>query len=367
MALSPSRSLPEIQQKSDDSGCALAESAIPLVDVVRGGLAESVHRGAFAIVDSSGMVIASAGNVEAPFFARSALKPLQLVAMLRAGLELPEELLALGAASHSGAQQHIDGARRILEQHGLDVSALRNVTDLPYGASERETYIRQGGVPSQLAQNCSGKHAAMVSTCTINGWSSENYLDPTHPLQRLIETTVDELTSERAADHTTDGCGTPLYSYSLRGVARAYARLGAAEAGTNEARVAAAMRAHPEMVAGEGRDVTALMRSVPGLLAKDGAEAVQLLALRRPESDHGAPGLGIAIKIADGSDRARAPITRRILTALGVSAEAIEKVETVPILGGGQQVGQLRVTEATENILGGLDCVYSSTSSNDKR
>lgn len=316
---------------------------VPLVEVTRGDLVEGVHLGSFAVIDAEGRPLVSAGEVAAPFYPRSTLKPLQLLAMLRLGLDLPTELLALAAASHSGAAEHIDGARRILDHYELDETALGNVVDLPYGSAERESHLAAGGQRSRPAQNCSGKHAAMVATCRINGWDLASYLDPTHPLQRHISATIGELTDEIPATVSTDGCGTPLPAVTLTGMARAFARLSAAPNGTSAARVASAIRACPDMVAGADRDVTALMHAVPGLIAKDGAEAVQLL---------GIDGIGIAIKIADGSDRARLPIATRILSALPAPTEAAVDIVSPPILGGGREIGGLRVTREVEDILG---------------
>lgn len=311
---------------------------VALVESTRGKLVESVHFGSFSVVDSTGKSLLAAGAPAAPMYARSSLKPLQLAAMIRAGLELPDDLLALSAASHSGAGKHQEGAQRILALHGLDKSALRNVADLPYGVAEREEWLRSGGVATQLAQNCSGKHAAMVATCVINGWSLDDYLAPEHPLQKHVEATLSELIGESPAASTVDGCGTPLFAYSLNGLARSYAILAASAADTPEGRVVTAMRRHPDMVAGEGRDVTALMRLVPDVFAKDGAEAVQLVGLR--------PGVGIAVKISDGYDRARLPITLRLLEAMGVPSDLLQELPHPAVLGGGRAVGELRVTES---------------------
>ena len=308
---------------------------VPLVEVTRGPLVEGVHYGSFAVVSPDGSVLAEGGDGAAPMYPRSALKPLQAVAMVRAGLDLPDHLLALSAASHSGAPIHRVGAQEILEMHGSDADALRNVRDLPYGTEERLVFVGDGGEPSRLAQNCSGKHAAMVATCLVNGWSTDDYLGAEHPLQRLVEATVAELTGERAAAVTVDGCGTPLFAHSLRGMARAYARLATASDGTAEARVAAAMRAFPQMVAGEERDVTTMMRVVPGFVAKDGAEGVQLGGLA-------SPAVGIAVKVSDGGDRARSTITAGILEALGVDRDALTRLRSAPVLGGGEPVGELR-------------------------
>src|SRR5690606_18106755 len=161
-----------------------------------------------------------------------------------------------------------------------------------------------------LAQNCSGKHAAMLCTAALNGWSLDDYLDPAHPLQQAIAATVEDLTGQRVANVSVDGCGAPLFAVSLHGLARAAARSSTAAPGTPEARVADAMRAHAEMASGSGRDVAALMRAVPGLLAKDGYEGVQIAAL--PD------GHAVAVKIADGASRARGPVTARALALAGV-------------------------------------------------
>jgi L-asparaginase II len=308
--------------------------------LTRDGLVEGVHYGSLIATDPDGGTLLEAGDPLAAFYPRSSLKPLQAVALVRAGLDIPSELLALTAASHSGAPIHRVGALRILELHGLTPAALENTTDLPYGVNEREEWLRAGRMPSQLAQNCSGKHAAMAATCVINGWSVKGYLAPEHPLQRLVAETVQELTGEAPFGMSTDGCGTPLFALTLRGMARAFGRLtAAAEAGSGnaEAAVAHAMRNHPEMVAGEGRDVTDLMRLAPGIVAKDGFEGVQLVGL--PD------GRGVALKISDGGDRARMPVTVRALEALDVDTAPLTGMATSPVLGGDNQVGVLKATD----------------------
>jgi L-asparaginase II len=327
----------------------------PLVAAVRDGLVESVHYGSAIATAADGSTVASAGDPFAPFYPRSSLKPLQAVAMVRAGLELPADLLALAAASHSGAAGHLEGALRILELHGLSVSDFANSTDLPYGVNEREEWLRNGGWATQLAQNCSGKHAAMAATCVINGWPVQGYLDPSHPLQQLVGETVKELTGEEPFAFSTDGCGTPLFALTLRGMARAFGRIAHAAADSlatdddggpasqsAEAAVGLAMQRHPEMVAGEGRDVTELMRLLPGSVAKDGFEGVQLVGL--------ADGSAVAVKISDGGDRARMPATVKLLEKLGASSKngadiaPISAIATAPVLGGGRQVGLLQAT-----------------------
>jgi L-asparaginase II len=316
----------------------------PLAFQTRDGLVESVHCGSLIATAPGGRTLFSAGEPQASFYPRSSLKPLQSVAMVRAGLDLPADLLALTAASHSGAARHLDGALRILELHGLTPAALENSSDLPYGVREREGYLRDGGRPTQLAQNCSGKHAAMAATCVINGWPVQGYLDPSHPLQKLVAETVTDLTGEEPAGLSTDGCGTPLFALTLAGMARAFGRLASAELADGasapespEAAVAHSMRRHPDMVAGEGRDVTDLMRLLPGALAKDGFEGIQLVGL--PD------GRGVAVKISDGGDRARMPVTVRALEALDVDTSALAGIATGAVLGGGRQVGLLQAAD----------------------
>ncbi|GGX70931.1 asparaginase [Streptomyces anandii] len=310
----------------------------PVAHVIRGSVIEGVHYGSVVVLGADGHVGLQLGDIEAAFFPRSALKPLQAVAMVRAGLPLDGDLLSLAAASHSGEERHLAGARRILELAGLTEDDLRNVPDLPYDPVVRDAWVREGRMPSRLAQNCSGKHAAMLYTCRLNGWSLEDYLDPAHPLQRAIAGAVEDLTGQRVAHVTVDGCGAPLFAVSLHGLARAAARLTTAAAGTPEARVAGAMREHAEMASGSGRDVAALMRAVPGLLAKDGFEGVQMAAL--PD------GRAVAVKIADGANRARIPVAAAALARAGVDPAPLAEFAGEPLLGGGEPVGRVRPVRA---------------------
>ncbi|NEA98491.1 asparaginase [Streptomyces sp. SID13726] len=314
----------------------------PVAHVVRGGLIEGIHYGSVVVLDHDGDVRFQLGDIEAAFYPRSALKPVQAVAMVRAGLPLDGELLSLTAASHSGEERHLAGARRILELAGVPEDALRNVPDMPYDPAVRDTWIREGRGPSRLAQNCSGKHAAMLYTCALNDWPLDGYLDPAHPLQQAIAEIVEDLTGQRIARVTVDGCGAPLFSVSLHGLARAAARITSAAPGTPEARVADAMRAHPEMASGAGRDVAALMKAVPGLLAKDGFEGVQVAAL--PD------GRAVAVKISDGANRARIPVTAAALARAGVSADLLTEFQGEALLGGGMEVGSVRPVRSLDPV-----------------
>ncbi|MBY8888943.1 asparaginase [Streptomyces sp. PTM05] len=308
---------------------------VPIAHLVRGDLVEGVHHGSLAVLGPTGDVMLEAGDTEAAFYPRSALKPLQAVAMVRAGLPIREELLALAAGSHSGEERHVTVARWILAHGDLAEEDLRNPPDLPYGSLARDAWLRRGLGPSRLAHNCSGKHAAMLLTCQVRGWSTKDYLDPGHPLQREIAATIEEFTGQSVAAVSADGCGAPLFAVSLRGLARAARQLAVAvPTDAAAARVATAMRAHPEMVGGTGRDVTRLMRALPGLLAKDGFEGVQFAALR--------DGRAVAVKISDGGDRARMPVTAAALERAGVNPALLTAFATTPVTGGGMSVGELR-------------------------
>jgi L-asparaginase II len=299
----------------------------PIAHVTRSGFLESVHHGVAVALDAAGSVVVRVGDPAAVVLPRSSLKPVQLLAMLRAGLELTGPQLALAAASHSGEPFHLAVVGEILRAGGFTEQDLRNTPNLPLDADERLRWQCAGHPAAPLAQNCSGKHAAMLATCALNGWSTAGYLDPEHPLQRLVLATVAELTGEPVDVVAVDGCGAPAFGTSPIGLARAFAAIARAEPGTPGARVADAIRAHPEHLGGTGRDVTELIRAVPGLIAKDGAEGVYAAAL--PD------GRAAVLKIADGSPRARQPVMLALLRELGSGAE----LAGTPVLGHGRPVG----------------------------
>ena len=293
----------------------IARHPAPLAHVVRDGVVESVHHGHVVALDTAGTAALTAGDPAVTLLPRSTLKPLQAVALLRAGLDLDGPLLALAAASHSGEAGHLDGVDAILAAAGLDATALRNTPDLPFGVAQAAEW-RAAGRPAQArAQNCSGKHAAMLATCVRRGWPLDSYLDPGHPLQRAVRGVVEELTGEPVAHVAVDGCGAPLFSTSLLGLARAYRRIAVAAPDTAEGRVAAAMRAHPWWLSGTGRDVVALTAALPGLLVKDGAEGV--LAGAWPD------GRAFAVKVLDGSTRPLVAVTAALARALDAGDPAL--------------------------------------------
>jgi L-asparaginase II len=274
-----------------------------------------------------------------PVLPRSCNKPLQAVGMVRLGLDLPPHLLALAGASHSGEPFHLEGARRILASAGLDESALRTPPDYPLDDVERDDVLRAGGGRTSLQMNCSGKHAAMLATCVVNGWDTASYLAADHPLQLGIRATFEELTGEPAGLVAVDGCGAPLLPASLVGLATAFRRLALAEDGP-ERRVADAIRQHPAYVSGTRRDERALLEAIPGAIGKAGAESCYAVAL--------ADGRAFALKTDDGAPRARPVLMAAALrraavdTEPGVDGAAVRRTGTALLLGGGEPVGEIR-------------------------
>lgn len=305
-----------------------------LAEVVRSGFVEGLHRGSLVVLAADGGVEFTLGDPAAPVFPRSSNKPMQAAAILRAGLDLGGERLALAAASHSGEGFHLDLVRTMLAEYGLKPDDLQTPPDLPMDAVEAESYLASGQVRERLTMNCSGKHTAMLAVCAQNGWDTASYLDPAHPLQRLVHQVVEAAAGEQVASVGTDGCGAPLMAISLVGLARAFRSFVLAEPGTAERRVADAMRAHPEYVAGTRRPDTWLMREMPGTLSKMGAEAVQAVAL--------ADGRALAFKIDDGATRALGPVLARVLDMLGVDAPVVSRIGRMPLMGGTAEVGEIR-------------------------
>ena len=310
--------------------------------MLRSGFVEGHHRGSVIALAATGAVEWAIGDVESPIYPRSCNKPIQAAGMLREGLRLDGELLALCGASHSGESFHLDGVRRILATVGLDESALQTPPDFPLDDQARITAIRAGEDRTALAMNCSGKHAGMLACCVANGWPVDSYLDPAHPLQQALADTFAELTGEPIVSSGVDGCGAPLFATSLHGLARAFGALVTAAAGSSERRVADAIAAFPTYASGTRRDEAALLTAIPGALGKAGAEACYAVAL--PD------GRAVALKIDDGGARARAPVMAAALCALGVDREAgvdaaaLRATGDAPLLGGGRVVGGLRVS-----------------------
>ena len=300
-----------------------------LAEVTRGGVVESLHLGHLIILNSDGTTYLSKGSPELSFYPRSAVKSLQASAMLKAGLTVSDEELAIVCASHSGNQIHIDLVTKMLADRGIPLSAMQNASDKPLGEKEKITWGDKAG--TQLTQNCSGKHAGMLITCQQNGWDLSTYLEMGHPLQIAIKNEIELLAGEKVSTSTFDGCGAPLFAISLTGLAKTFSTL----VKSNDLvykQIVAACTKYPELVAGEGRLTTRMMRAVPGLFMKEGAEGIEICAL--------ADGRVIAMKIIDGSWRPVAPIIMEIFSRWGIKMPD----ESVKIYGGSSVVGGITIT-----------------------
>lgn len=305
----------------------------PLAEVVRSGMVEGVHFGAVVALGPDGSVAWSVGDPDQLVYPRSSAKPVQAAGMLRAGLDLPDELLALVCASHQGEPIHVEGVGRILGGVGLGSEALQCTPKLPSHGPSARAVVRGGGSEAAVYSDCSGKHAGMLATCRRSGWPTDDYLEAGHPLQVALRAEFERVTGGEVRHAGVDGCGAPIWACPLVELARAF-RTGVTEpAGMPLRRAADAMRGHPELVSGTGSEVTGLMRAVPGLLVKDGAEGVYGAAL--PD------GRAVAVKVSDGAFRAAQPALVAALVRLGVEPSAVAGWATVPVLGHGEPVGSV--------------------------
>jgi L-asparaginase II len=305
-----------------------------LAEVTRNGFVECRHYGSVAVVGPSGEVCFAAGEPDRQIFGRSANKMMQAVAMLRAGLQVTGEQLALATASHSGGAAHLSVVHSILKEANLSPGALQNTPMAPLGKPEYDQFIVDRQEVSALTMNCSGKHAAMLSTCVRCDWELDSYLANDHPLQVRITETIEEFTGDLPEGIGVDGCGAPAHRVSVVGLARSLARMTVADATSPEGRVIDAIRAYPALVGGHGRDVTEFLFAAPGWVGKDGADGVMVLA--SPD------GFSVAVKIVDGAERPRIPVAIAALEQAGVPVPTLPDTIRRPlVLGGGKPVGDV--------------------------
>jgi L-asparaginase II len=301
-----------------------------LARVVRGEVTESWHFGALAAVLPGGRLVGRLGDPDLRTYIRSAAKPFQALPFVEAGgmehFALEPADLALICASHGGRPEHVERVMRLLEKGDLEVSHLQCGAHWPFDDDTRRELRARGEQPTALHNNCSGKHVGMLLACRLFGEPVDNYLDPEHPLQQRILAALSELCGlpEAAVGVAVDGCGAPCYALPLAVAARAYAALAAPELVDVEPTRRQAMRTiveamteAPEMVAGAGEFTTRLMQVTSGrILGKEGAEAFYGVAVRGPAA------MGIALKVADGGERARAGVVLEALRQLGSLAGA---------------------------------------------
>jgi L-asparaginase II len=292
-----------------------------VVEVVRGGLVESCHRGAIAVVDSGGTKIFAAGDVGRPVFPRSAVKPFQALPLVESGaadkFALSDEELALCCASHSGEPAHVRGVEQILAKAGFDASALACGTHWPTSQSAAMALARTGVTPSALHNNCSGKHAGFLCVAREMEVDHAGYWRPDHAVQQRVHAVLEDLTAKALPPdcRAVDGCSVPTWAVPLENLASAFARFGsghglAPERAAAAARLLAACVKQPWYVAGSGRFCTEIMQLLgTQALVKTGAEGVMCAALP-------ALGLGIAIKCDDGAGRAAEALMAATLSRL---------------------------------------------------
>jgi L-asparaginase II len=327
-----------------------AESPI-LVDVSRGAMVESRHRGCYAVVDRGGAVLAEGGDITRQVYARSAIKPLQALALVESGaaetFALGDGEIALACASHSGEDRHVATVRAWLARIGLSEDDLECGAHPPGHAPTYVALARAGLAPSAAHNNCSGKHTGMLSVCRHRGWPTHSYIDAAHPLQHLITANLEAMCGLSLADapRGIDGCGLPQIGIPLHALARGFARFGAPDdlpSGRARAcrRIAAAMVAEPFMVAGTDRFCTRALIAAKGkVVLKTGAEGVYLAAVP-------ARGLGLAVKIDDGAGRAAEVAMARLMLAWGdLTGEARAQMEALahpPVFNvAGRKIGAL--------------------------
>lgn len=330
-----------------------ADRAVELALVERSGFVESRHVGSAVVLDPSGKTVVSLGDVDAPVFARSTLKPFQAIASMKAGAPLRGAQVAIACASHTGRVEHLQEVHGMLEAAGLDESALQCPPDLPEDKETKLRFLKNDQGPRPLCMNCSGKHAAFLWASALNEWPLETYLSPDHPVQQLVVETVAEFTGEQPAAVGVDGCGAPVLAVSLTGLARAYSTLGRAAVDlSQDARactVSRSMLDYPEYVQGVGGYNTVIMEELE-VVAKLGAEGVFTLGTQ--------DGHGVAMKVLDGSSRVHSLVGLNLLVAAGALSQ--EKVDAVlekvlrPVTGGSAPVGSLRLAQPVMDARNGF-------------
>jgi len=299
-----------------------------LAGISRDQLTESLHFGIASVVAPDGELIAQHGSAEALIYPRSALKPLQALAMKEAGLKLPQRQTVMTMASHHGTPAHIAEIEALLEGHQIPQSALQCPADLPWNQSARA----EASDPKSIYMNCSGKHAGFLAASKLNNWPLDNYLSPEHPLQQRVHALVEELSRHEVKKITVDGCGAPLYALTTTGLARAISGFVQRAPELVEAAVA-----FPELIGDSTTPDAALLKA--GVFSKLGAEGVFTAATK--------DGYSVAIKIADGSLRAAPLVAWWLLKTYApvsqASIESIHQSARLDVFGGGKPVGQLEL------------------------
>ncbi|TIH30108.1 asparaginase [Subtercola vilae] len=374
-------------------GTFAATEAVELAVLERSGFVESRHIGSAVVVSPSGEVVRTLGNPDAPIFPRSCLKPFQALAVLNSGVELNAVQTVLATASHAATPEHVAVVESILAKAGLTTDALQCPDDWPGDSAARDELVRGHQHRASIYMNCSGKHAAMLLACVVNGWPIDTYLDLDHPLQQRIVETIESLTGERIAATGTDGCGAPVHAISLTGLARGIGRITGASAESVPAAsvltasvltasvLTASVLANGWAIDGPGRANTLCIDSL-AVFSKLGAEGVMVMsttpatplpdasaadgaaasgaAAGAPAAGSGAPatespagttaGTTVAIKMLDGSLRAATLVGLTLLVQAGAlderAVDALLPALDLTVYGGTSPVGSIRLGAA---------------------
>jgi L-asparaginase II len=326
----------------------VAEDFTPVLEITRGPLVESVHHGAAAVVDSSGRLLAWLGNPQLVTYMRSSAKPLQALPFIERGgdqaFHLTSKELAIICSSHDGTDEQVEVVRGIQTKVGIQEDDLLCGVHLPYHAPTQAAMLQRGEESTQNRNNCSGKHTGMLAFARMQGLPISDYVNPEHPIQKAILEAVAEMCSLPVAQVQvgTDGCSAPNFALPLYNAALGFARLCDPRGLSTERsaacrRVTAAMMANPTMIGGAGRFDTCLMEACEGrLVAKVGAEGFLSIGLLAGALGAGSPGIGIALKIADGDisirkvngdsyNRARPAVALELLRQMGyISPKELE-------------------------------------------
>jgi L-asparaginase II len=321
-----------------EPGTAGFDESVELAVVDRSGFVESRHAGSAVVLDAAGNVALAVGSPSLPVYPRSCMKPFQALAVLESGVSLDPVQTVLATASHAATPEHIAVVQSILDRAGLTTDALGCPADWPGASSARDEVIRAHGHPERIFMNCSGKHAAMLLACVENGWATESYLDPAHPLQQRILAVVERETGEPVAHSGVDGCGAPVHAMSLTALARGIGRIRRAESGPAHW-LTSSILANGWAIDGPGRANTVVIDRL-GVVAKLGAEGVMVMAT--PD------GASVALKMLDGNLRAASLVALTLLARHGsLSPKQVEGMTAeldLAIYGGAAAVGAIRVS-----------------------
>ena len=319
------------------------DECVEIAVIERSGFVESRHVGALVVIGPEGDTLLSLGNPSALVYGRSALKPFQATAIISSGVNLNGEFAAIATASHTGTDAHVRLVRQLLQGANLTADALGCPAEWPGDLKAQDELVLRGETKNPIYMNCSGKHAGMLLASVANGWPTEGYLDPAHPMQKKVVEVIERFTGEKISHSGVDGCGAPVHAISLIGLANGIRAITQASPDSPfglyraAAAVAHGIPRHGWVIEGPGGNDTIVIERL-GLLAKQGAEGVMVIST--------ANGTTVSLKVLDGNLRVASIVGLHALAKVGaVSLADINLVSRelhLDILGGGRPVGEIR-------------------------